>query len=152
MFASPFKCLFLIVLMLAAGCVQAASEWSTLRVQASAYNSVPAQTSAQPRLAAWGDVLRPGMKAVAVSRDLIEAGLTHGTLIEIEGLTGQYRVLDKMHRRWSRKIDIYMGDDVEAAREWGVREVTIRRARWPSGEACHRYRSCAASGGRAQGE
>jgi 3D (Asp-Asp-Asp) domain-containing protein len=31
-----------------------------------------------------------------------------------------------MAARWTRKIDIYMGDDVSAAREWGVREVRIR--------------------------
>lgn len=125
MFCSPSKWLFPIVLMLA-GCTEAVSEVRTLNVQASAYNSVAAQTSAQPTLAAWGDTLKPGMKAVAVSRDLIQQGLTHNTLIEIEGLPGQYRVLDKMHRRWTRKIDIYMGDDVAAARAWGVREVSIR--------------------------
>ena len=30
-----------------------------------------------------------------------------------------------MAARWKKKIDIYMGKDVEAARSWGVREVTI---------------------------
>jgi 3D (Asp-Asp-Asp) domain-containing protein len=35
-------------------------------------------------------------------------------------------VLDKMHRRWERKIDIYMGRDAAAARSWGVRSVRIR--------------------------
>ncbi|ULG69389.1 3D domain-containing protein [Marinobacterium sediminicola] len=95
-------------------------------MQASAYNSVEAQTNDNPTLAAWGDTLKPGMKAVAVSRDLIREGLSHNTLIEIEGLPGQYRVLDKMNKRWQRKIDIYMGEDIEAARAWGVRDVTIR--------------------------
>ncbi|MBV0933319.1 3D domain-containing protein [Marinobacterium sp. A346] len=97
-----------------------------MTVKASAYNSLVAQTNANPTLAAWGDTLKPGMKAVAVSRDLIKEGLTHNTLIEIEGLPGQYRVLDKMNKRWTRKIDIYMGKDVDAARNWGVREVEIR--------------------------
>ncbi|GAA0697604.1 3D domain-containing protein [Marinobacterium maritimum] len=114
------------VLFSLAGCSEALPEVRTLNVQASAYNSVAAQTNAQPSLAAWGDTLKPGMKAVAVSRDLIKAGLTHNTLIEIEGLPGQYRVLDKMHKRWTQKIDIYMGEDIAAAREWGVREVEIR--------------------------
>lgn len=126
MFCSPFKWLFLAALLALAGCGEAVSEVRTLDVQASAYNSVVAQTSAQPGLAAWGDTLKPGMKAVAVSRDLIKAGLRHNTLIEIEGLPGRYRVLDKMHRRWTRKIDIYMGEDVAAAREWGLRKVRIR--------------------------
>jgi 3D (Asp-Asp-Asp) domain-containing protein len=97
----------------------------TLRVKASAYNSLPGQTAGDPRLAAWGDVLEPGMRAIAVSRDLLELGLVRGTRVRIEGLPGEYAVLDKMAPRWRRKIDIYMGDDVEAARAWGVREVRI---------------------------
>jgi 3D (Asp-Asp-Asp) domain-containing protein len=97
----------------------------SLVVTASAYNSLPDQTVGNPRLAAWGDVLEPGVRAIAVSRDLIELGLVRGARVRIEGLPGEYAVLDKMARRWRRKIDIYMGDDVEAARAWGVREVRI---------------------------
>ena len=37
-----------------------------------------------------------------------------------------YVVRDKMAKRWKKKIDIYMGNDVDAARKWGVRPVTIR--------------------------
>ena len=96
-----------------------------MQVKASAYNSVAEQTNDQPAIAAWGDELRPGMKVVAVSRDLLREGLTYGTEVRIEGLKGRYVVMDKMNKRWSRKIDIYMGENVEAAREWGVREVTI---------------------------
>ena len=33
---------------------------------------------------------------------------------------------DKMNKRWTRRIDIYMGTNVKAAEEWGKREVTIR--------------------------
>lgn len=128
------KWLILVATLMVQGCDQAQSQSQSssrvhkrqLDVKASAYNSVAAQTNANPGLAAWGDTLKPGMKAVAVSRDLLAEGLTHGTLIEIEGLPGQYRVLDKMHRRWTRKIDIYMGQDIQAARDWGVREVEIR--------------------------
>jgi 3D (Asp-Asp-Asp) domain-containing protein len=65
------------------------------------------------------------VRAIAVSRDLLELGLVRGVRVRIEGLPGEYAVLDKMARRWRRKIDIYMGDDVEAARAWGVREVRI---------------------------
>jgi len=103
-----------------------ASESHELEVTASAYNSVRAQTNDDPTLTAWGDRLRPGMKAIAVSRDLITLGLGHGVEVEIVGLPGRYVVRDKMARRWSRKIDIYMGEDIQAAREWGKRKVTIR--------------------------
>lgn len=98
----------------------------SLAVTATAYNSIPGQTSDDPTLTAWGDRLEPGMKAIAVSRDLIALGITHGVEVEIEGLPGFYTVRDKMARRWKRKIDVYMGEDVEAARRWGRRRVTIR--------------------------
>ena len=31
-----------------------------------------------------------------------------------------------MHKRWHQKIDIYMGLDEDAAREWGKQRVEIR--------------------------
>ena len=43
----------------------------TLEVTATAYNSLAGQTFGHPSEAAWGDTLKPGMKAIAVSRDLI---------------------------------------------------------------------------------
>jgi 3D (Asp-Asp-Asp) domain-containing protein len=95
-------------------------------VEATAYNSVPDQTNAEPWTGAWGDRLEPGTKAIAVSRDLLKEGLTRGVEVEIEGRPGKYRVLDKMARRWKRRIDIHMGEDIEAAHEWGVRQVRIR--------------------------
>jgi 3D (Asp-Asp-Asp) domain-containing protein len=108
--------------VLLAGC---GGETRSLEVSASAYNSVASQTSGQPNLAAWGDELKPGMKAIAVSPDLIDLGLGHGTVVTIEGLPGRYRVLDRTAARHTNRIDIYMGTDVEAAREWGVKTVTI---------------------------
>ena len=106
------------------GCEQARAEQS-LKVTATAYNSLPGQTRGDPALAAWGDQLEPGMKAIAVSRDLLELGLTHGVEVRIEGLSGRYRVLDKMAKRWQRKIDIYMGTNIQAARAWGRKTVRI---------------------------
>ncbi len=96
-----------------------------LVVKASAYNSSLGQTDRSPSIAAWGDRLSPGMKVIAVSQDLIELGLRRGQRVRIAGLEGDYVVLDRMPSRWSQKIDIYMGDDVHAARNWGVREVEI---------------------------
>ena len=97
----------------------------SLVVTATAYNSLVAQTDSDPTTAAWGDALSPGIKAIAVSRDLIPLGLDHRAPVSIEGLPGKYRVLDKMHGRWSKRIDIYMGIDVNAALAWGRREVRI---------------------------
>ncbi|MGM0565880.1 MAG: 3D domain-containing protein [Bacteroidota bacterium] len=102
-------------------------ETHTLEVKATAYNSLPNQTHAKhPKITAWGDTLEPGMKSIAVSRDLIELGLVHGTEVSIEGLPGKYIVRDKMNRRWEKKIDIYMGTNIAKARDWGIKTVTIR--------------------------
>lgn len=101
-------------------------ETVTKEVTATAYNSLASQTHADhPSITAWGDTLEPGMKVVAVSRDLIRQGLTHNKKIRIEGFPGVYRVLDKMNPRWSNRIDIYMGKNVEKAKEWGRQKVTI---------------------------
>ena len=98
----------------------------SLEVTASAYTSTAKETNAKPLLTAWGDTLKPGMKAIAVSRDLVGMGLSHGVEVSIEGLKGKYKVMDKMNKRWKRKIDLYMGNDVKKAKEWGKRKVTIR--------------------------
>ena len=101
-------------------------EEQVLKVTATAYNSLPEQTLNDPSLTAWGEKLVPGMKAIAVSRDLIALGLTHGVKVKIDGLSGTYTVMDKLHKRWKQRIDLYMGTDVRAAKQWGKREVTIR--------------------------
>ena len=99
--------------------------WETIEVTATAYNSLAYQTSSNPHITAFGDSLKPGMKYIAVSRDLLAMGLSHNTPVAIKGLEGLYIVKDKMNRRWRNRIDIYMGEDVQAAKEWGRRRVTI---------------------------
>ncbi|MGK2943926.1 MAG: 3D domain-containing protein [Desulfuromonadales bacterium] len=121
--------IFLLTLMLgislcAAVCAAESAERSMV-VTANAFNSVPSQTDLNPSIAAWGDRLNPGMKAVAVSRDLIEAGLTRGTTLRIEGMEGEFVVLDKTASRHTKRIDIYMGTDVQKARQFGVRQLRI---------------------------
>lgn len=121
---------FLVVFVLTTGLVGTASAGkersNNLNVTATAYNSLPSQTDGTPNVAAWGDRLFPGLKAIAVSRDLLtKYGLTRGAKVKIKGLEGEYVVLDKMHPRWRKKIDIYMGKDRRAAKRWGRRDVTI---------------------------
>lgn len=120
------KSLIIILLSLfsAAGCSSENCSRS-LDVTATAYTSSEDETNDEPTIAAWGDELEPGMNVIAVSRDLIDLGLDHGTVVTIEGLDEEYTVADKMNKRWSKKIDIYMGLDKHAAREWGKREVTL---------------------------
>nr|WP_321235343.1 hypothetical protein [uncultured Psychroserpens sp.] len=100
-------------------------EWKTIKVTATAYNSLAYQTSSNPHITAFGDSLKPGLKYIAVSRNLLKEGLTHNTLVQIEGLEGTYLVKDKMNKRWWNRIDVYMGTDVKAAKEWGRRKINI---------------------------
>ncbi len=93
----------------------------SISVTANAYVT----SSSKDAHGAWGDLLEPGMKCIAVSHDLIEMGLVHQTKVQIEGLEGDYLVLDKMHSKWEHKIDIYMGHDLDAALQWGAKKVTI---------------------------
>lgn len=97
-----------------------------LEVTATAYNSFKNQTNSQPWIGAWGDRLDPKVQSIAVSRDLIRMGLTRGARVRIDGLAGEFVVLDKMAKRWTHKIDIYMGQDLTAAKQWGRRSVRIR--------------------------
>ncbi len=97
-----------------------------LWVTATAYNSLRAQTDGDSSLTAFGIRLRPGMRIVAVSRDLEKLGLREGVRITIDGVEGEWEVGDRMNKRWTRRIDLYMGVDVRAARGWGKRRVRIR--------------------------
>lgn len=97
-----------------------------LRVTATAYTSHRRQTDSTPFLAAWNNRLRPGMKIIAVSRDLLKSyGMRNGTKVRIAGLPGVYRVRDKMNKRYRKRIDIYMGLDRNRALRWGRRSVVI---------------------------
>ncbi len=100
-------------------------EWKTKTVTATAYNSVASQTENHPEVGAWGDTLKPGMKVIAVSRDLVKMGLVYDTPVKIEGMDGTYLIKDKMHGRWTNRIDIFMGKDINKAKEWGRQKVVI---------------------------
>ena len=97
----------------------------SLLVTATAFNSLPKQGQGNPNVGAWGDRITPGVNAIAVSDDLVSFGLTRGTRLRIEGMKNEYVVLDRMPARWKKRIDIYMGNDVKAARAWGKRDVKI---------------------------
>ena len=114
------------MLMLLAASCKPKYEEHRMEVTATAYTSHAHQTSGNPRITAWGDTLKPDTRSIAVSRDLIDSGLTSGVEVKIEGLPGTYIVKDKMNRRWQKKIDIYMGMDIKKAREWGKKKVFIR--------------------------
>ena len=100
-------------------------EWFGEEVTVSAYNSLNWQTDGDPNITAWGDTLKPGLKAVAVSRDLLKLGLKHNTLVRIDTFPDTFMVKDKMNKRWRKRMDIYMGTDVKKARKWGRKKLMI---------------------------
>lgn len=101
-------------------------EWHEIEVTATAYNSFKNQTNSNPNVTAFGDSLYPGLPYIAVSQDLYRKGLRRDTPLKIEGFDSVYWVKDRMHNRWQNRIDIYMGEDKKAAREWGRRRVKIQ--------------------------
>ncbi len=97
-----------------------------LRVTATAYSSHSGQTDKTPFLAAWNNRIRPGMKIIAVSRDMLTRyGLRNGSKVRIGGLSGYYTVRDKMNKRYRKRIDIYMGMNRRKALRWGRRSVIL---------------------------
>lgn len=118
--------LFLLACSCTEGSRADALEWKEMEVMVTAYNSLAGQTDGNPAIAAWGDTLRPDRPSVAVSRDLIGLGLKRGTPVLIEGYQDTFRVKDKMNERFKRHIDIYMGEDLFKARQWGRCRLKIR--------------------------
>lgn len=94
-------------------------------VTASAYTSHPEQTQGDPFVTASGRRLEPGMRALAVSEDLLEAGLAFGTRVRIEGVEGEWVVLDRMPSGRRRAIDLWFGRDEDAALRFGRKRVRI---------------------------
>jgi 3D (Asp-Asp-Asp) domain-containing protein len=115
-----------VCLLLMGAIAASAPEQHKLTVKVTAFNSTRAQTDDRPNETACGDHIAPGERIVAVSRDLKAAGLECGDEIRIEGLDGSWRVADSMAARHEQRIDIYMGNDIKAARRWGVKEREIR--------------------------
>jgi 3D (Asp-Asp-Asp) domain-containing protein len=106
--------------------VETVKDVNKLSVCATAYSSHRKQTDNTPFLAAWNNKIRPNMKIIAVSRDLISKyGLGNGTKVKIKGLSGYYTVRDKMNKKHKKSIDIYMGLDHRKALCWGRQRTVI---------------------------
>lgn len=63
-----------------------ASNTVELEVTATAYTSHISQTDKTPFLTAWNNLLKPGMKAIAVSRGLLKMGLKKGSIEKLHKL------------------------------------------------------------------
>lgn len=92
----------------------------SLKVKATAYNSETAQTDSSPFICAWGDRVRDGI--IAISNDLEILGLTRGDEVFINGK--KYVIMDRMHPRKKKQIDIWMPRKKDAI-SFGVKHLYI---------------------------
>lgn len=87
-----------------------------------AYNSVPGQTDATPCISADGSDI---CTLYEQGEDTCAANFVKlGSKLEVEGL-GTCVVRDRMNARYPNHVDWYMGDDVEAARNFGRRYLKV---------------------------
>ena len=113
------------LLLLVLVCSSCARDEMTMEVVGTAYNALPGQTQGDPEIGAWGDKLDMNIPSIAVSRDLIEIGLVHNAKVRIDGFPEYYLVRDKLNKRFTKQIDIFMGLDRDAAIEFGKKTVRI---------------------------
>jgi 3D (Asp-Asp-Asp) domain-containing protein len=128
--ASAAVLLAVAAVTLAQACARDAREPAVPRartawVTATAYNSHPDQTEGDAFVTASGKRLAPGMKVLAVSPDLFEAGLDFGTRVRIDGLDGEWVVHDRMPADRRSSIDLYFGLDEAAAIRFGRKRLRI---------------------------
>jgi 3D (Asp-Asp-Asp) domain-containing protein len=95
-------------------------EWQAR--ECTAYNSVPEQTDDSPCIASDGsDICRRRQKGECI---IATNEFENGTLVLIEGI-GQCTVADKTNRRYQHRIDVFMGDDVTGAKNFGSKILNI---------------------------
>lgn len=114
-------------------------------LRATAYNSLPEQTSGDPFTTATGERTRFGI--IAVSRELLPKHIPYGSLVRIRDLGyfkdgrghGKYQAMldaqdyfiveDTLHMRKREQIDVWFETLAEAL-EWGVRKVEVEVVRY----------------------
>ncbi len=92
--------------------------YSVMTVTASAYNSVPWQTDSTPFITASGTTVRHGVIAANF--------LPIGTRLMIPDIYGDqiFVVEDRMNKRYTRNIDVWM-EEIPEAKSFGRRSVKI---------------------------
>ena len=58
-------------------------------------------------------------------KQFIWAGLLALLILIPLAVTSTQGAMRRMGKRWKRRIDVYMGEDLDAARRWGVQKVRI---------------------------
>lgn len=84
------------------------------------YNAVESQCDGDPLHTADGTYIDKSdienLNYIAISRDLEQQGFKMGDIVEIyhedEDICGIYEIHDRMHQRWTNRIDFLMPDHV----------------------------------------
>ncbi|MBI9085474.1 MAG: 3D domain-containing protein [Desulfobacterales bacterium] len=90
-------------------------------VTITAYTPSVDETDSDPMITASMKRVRPG--SIAVSRDLFKAGWVFGKKVYIQG-EGVFVILDLMHDRWEKRIDIVLFSKKDA-RKFGIKRDII---------------------------
>ena len=97
-------------------------------VTATIYHATPEQTDSTPDITASNkriDLNNPQKhRWIAVSRDLEAQGLTFGVKVCVTGagkLDGIWTVQDRMHHRWTNRIDFLVNEDLKGGKWENVR-------------------------------
>ena len=92
---------------------------ASVYVTATIYHAVPSQTDSTPFVTASNSRINPenpqGHRWIAVSRDLEELGFTFGTKVcvyDAGTLSGEWTVQDRMNKRWTKRIDFLVNEDI----------------------------------------
>jgi 3D (Asp-Asp-Asp) domain-containing protein len=93
-------------------------------VTATIYHAVPSQTDSTPFITASNKHINKenpqGHRWIAVSRDLEPLGFIFGAIVCVEGageMDGLWRVEDRMNKRWTRRIDFLVNQNM-ASGKW----------------------------------
>ena len=97
-------------------------------VTATVYHAVKGQCDSSPLITASGAKIKSADNAydhryIAVSRDLLDV-FPYGTKVEVSGcgeLSGEYIVVDTMHKRYKGYIDILINPNMKQGKWNGVR-------------------------------
>ncbi len=95
---------------------------SYMNIGVTAYNSVVWQTDSTPCIGAQGSDICAHLEAG--SNTCAANFVPLGTVLEVEGL-GTCVVRDRMNARYLYRVDWYMGEDVAAAKSFGIQYLDI---------------------------
>ena len=105
----------------------------TILVTATIYHAVPEQTDSTPFITASNSIIDASNpqkhRWIAVSRDLEKLGYTFGTKVcvyDAGALSGEWTVQDRMNKRWTKRIDFLVNEDITGGKWTNIKIEIIK--------------------------